>query len=310
MKIALLTTHICEQKIEEQKLISAAKKRGLNLECINAMECSISISPRHSEIYYKDQAIHEKFDVIIPRIDMPHIDYGLTILRQFEALNVYCTDTADSIAIGHNKIQSMQCLVDQKIPFPTTGYAYSKESFAQVLQSVGGAPLVTKLLQGTEGIGIFLAEDSKQAQNILKTFKQLSAPVLVQEFIEDSAGEDVRAFVIGDKVVASMVRKSNDDDFRANVSLGGTSEVTQLSKEEEKIVLKTATALDMNIAGIDFVRSKSGPLIIEINTAPDFSGPYGLDEVSGIDVAGEIIDYALTRKRSHKSFPLRKLKAA
>ena len=301
MNIGLLTTHKIKDKIEEQKLQKAAQEKGCNIDVLNVLECSISISPDDSKIYYNDETIENKYDVIIPRIDMPFIEYGLTILQQFEALGVCVTDNASSIQAGHNKLKTMQSFIAKDIPFPTTGYAHSKEDFDQILETVGGVPLVAKLLEGTEGVGIFLADDLKHAHNILKTFKQLSAPVMVQDFIKESSGTDIRSFVIDGKVVASMERHSSDGDFRANVSLGGSSMETHLSKEEEDIVLRATEALGMNIAGVDFMRSSNGPLIIEINTAPDFSGSYGLDEVTGVDVAGQIIDFAVEQFRRLKS---------
>ena len=299
MKLGLLTTHK-KNKIEEQRLVQAALDKGHQIDTLNVLGCSISVSSEKSRIYYDDQSIENQYDVIIPRIDMPHIEYGLTVLQQFEALGVCVTDNVQAIRAGHNKLQTMQAFIGKGIPFPTTGFAHSKEDFDQILETVGGVPLVAKLLEGTEGIGIFLADDQKHAHNILKTFKQLSAPVIVQDFIKESSGTDIRAFVIDGKVVASMERQSSDGDFRANVSLGGSSLEAHLSRKEIDIVLRATKAIGINIGGVDFIRSNSGPLVIEINTAPDFSGSYGLDEVTGIDVAGQIIDFAAQLKKSRE----------
>jgi len=294
MKIGILTTG---QAREDNRLQVAAEERGHEVTMLDLHKCSISVCPENPKIYYEGEKIMDAFDVIIPRINVSYTGYGLTILRQFQAIGVYTTDTAYAIELGRDKLRCLQHMLRRGVPFPTTGFARSRADFDRVIDTVGGVPLIIKLVEGTEGIGVFLAIDVKQAKNILKTFKQLDAAVLVQEFIAESSGTDIRCFVVGGRIVASMRRESQDGDFRANVSLGGHSHPVALTKEEKEIALNAAEAIGINISGVDIIRSKKGPVIIEINVSPDFSGPYGLEEVSGVDVADEIIRYAEAGKR-------------
>jgi ribosomal protein S6--L-glutamate ligase len=293
MKIGILTTNKINDKPEDQKLIEAAERLGHEVIFLYVLKCSLSISSSNPYIYYDGKRIDDDIDVIIPRIDMPHIEYGLYVLRQFRALGVPCTDNPRAIGIGHNKLECMQFLMEHNVPLPCTAFAHAQSDYDDIINAVGGVPLIAKLLEGTQGVGVFLATDEKHAKNFLKTFKQLDEPLLVQEFIEESAGQDIRAFVVGDEIVASMERHSKDGDFRANISLGGKSVASVLSDVEKELVLSSTKAIGINIGGVDFVRSKKGPLVIEINTAPDFSGPSGLDEVTGIDVAECILNYAV-----------------
>lgn len=261
------------------------------------LKCGLSVCPNDPKLYFEGKRIGHEFDIIIPRINVDYTEYGLTILRQFQAMDVYTTDTAYSIELGRDKLRCLQYLMRKDVPFPTTGFAYSKSDFESIINTVGGTPLVIKLVEGTEGVGVFLVEDDKQAVNILKTFRQLDARLITQEFIKESAGTDIRCFVIGGKVAAAMERSSQDEDFRANISLGGHSRQVDLTADEENLAVRAADAIGLNIGGVDIIRSSRGPLIIEINTSPDFSGEYGLEETSGVDVAGAIIDYAVEGKK-------------
>jgi ribosomal protein S6--L-glutamate ligase len=259
----------------------------------------LSVCQDSSDVFYEGKSIGQTFDIIIPRLNVSFTLFGLAVLRQFQAMNIYVTDTAYSIELGRDKLRCLQYLLRQEIPFPTTGFAYSKDDFENIIQTVGGTPLVIKLIEGTEGTGVFLVDDIKQAENIMGTFQQIDTPVIVQEFIAESAGTDLRCFVVGDKIVATMKRESQDGDFRANVSLGGHSSAEIITKEEEEVVLRAAKAIGLNIAGVDLIRSNKGPLIIEINVSPDFCGEQGLESVTGVDVAGAIIDHAVQGKKNY-----------
>ena len=206
-------------------------------------------------------------------------------------MGVYVTDTAYSLELARDKLMCLQYFTRKNIPFPKTGFSYATKGYDEVLESISGKSYIIKLNEGTQGMGVFLAEDDKQAKNFLGTFQQLDTEVMVQEFIDESSGTDLRCFVVGDKVVASMRRKAQDGDFRANISLGGHAFEADLTKEEEKLSLEASKAVGMNISGVDIIRSARGPLVIEVNTAPDFCGEWGLEEVSGIDVANEIIKF-------------------
>ena len=293
MKIGILTTN---QIDEDNRLIEAATARGHDIKRVELKKCSVRVSSEGAAVYYEGEDITTAYDIIIPRLNVSHTGYGLAILRQFQAMDVYVTDTAYSIELGRDKLRCLQYLLRSNIPFPKTGFADSTDDFQNIIASIGGAPLVLKLIEGTEGTGVFLVNDVKEAENIKATCKQFDTPVIVQEFIEESKGSDIRCFVVGDKVVATMKREAQDDDFRANVSLGGHSETEILTPEEEAIAINAAKAIELNVAGVDMIRSDRGPLILEINVSPDFCGEQGIESVTGVDVAGAIIDHAFHRK--------------
>ena len=291
MRIGILTTHT--EKEEDQRLLQAANEKGYTARTLHALKCSISICKDIPEVYYDGRAISKDFDIIIPRIDTPHTEYGFTILKQFESMHVFTSELARGLMLGRDKLQCMQRLLKKDVPFPTTGYAYSKEDFENVIHIAGGVPLVIKLVEGTEGVGVFLADDMKHAVNLLKTFKQLSTPLIVQKFIEESSGTDLRVFVIGGKIAAAMERTSKDGDFRANISLGGQSKNVDLTPEEKDAAIRASEAVGVNVAGVDLVQSNNGPLVLEINTSPDFGGEWGLENITNVDIAGAIVDHAV-----------------
>ncbi|MCE7886817.1 MAG: RimK family alpha-L-glutamate ligase [Alphaproteobacteria bacterium PRO2] len=293
MKIGILTTG---SKHEDERLVEASMALGHEADLLKVLKCSLRVSNDEPKIFYESQDISGKYDIIIPRINLPHTVYGLTILRQFQVMGVYTSDVSIALEIGRDKLRCKQFLMSQGIPVPTTGYGHSKNDFDTSIQAVGGPPLILKLVEGTEGTGVFLAKDEKEAKNILGSFKQFDARVIAQEFIEESSGSDIRAFVVGNKVVASMLRQSQDGDFRANVALGAHSFNVTLTDEERKIVLSAVKAIGINVAGVDVIRSKRGPLIIEINVAPDFGGEFGLETTTGVNVAKEIINFAVRSK--------------
>jgi len=296
MKIGILTTN---QIDEDNRFIEAATERGHDIERIELKKCSVNVCPESAAVFYDGVDISKTYDIIIPRLNVSHTGYGLAILRQFQAMDVYVTDTAHSIELGRDKLRCMQYLLRHKVPFPKTGFADSKDDFENICKTIGGAPLILKLLEGTEGTGVFLVDDIKFAENIKATCKQFDTPILVQEFISESKGNDLRCFVVGEKVVATMKRESQDGDFRANVSLGGHSTSEELSAEEEEIAINAAKAIGLHVAGVDMIRSNKGALIIEINVSPDFCGEQGIESVTGVDVAGAIIDYAVQSKKEY-----------
>ncbi len=296
MRIGILTTG---NEVEDQRLVEAGEARGHDVKLLHLTNCSLSVCADKPDVYYEGESVGNAFDVIIPRVDTPHTQYGMTVLRQFQSIHVFTTDKARALEIGRDKLRCAQRLLRENVPFPSTGFAHSKSDFDNIINTVGGVPLIIKLVEGTEGVGVFLADDMKHAVNLLKTFKQLSAPLIVQKFIEESAGTDIRAFVIGGEIVATMQRISKDGDFRANIALGGESETVELTPLEREITLRATKAIGINVAGVDLIRSNEGPLVIEINTAPNFGGEWGLEDISGIDVAGEIIDYAVNAKKEN-----------
>ncbi len=230
---------------------------------------------------------------------MPHTVFGYKVLRQFQAMGIYTTDTAHSLELARNKLRCLQYLMRKNVPFPATGFSYASKHYKEVMKVIGEPPFIIKLNEGTQGVGVFLADDEKTARNLLKTFSQLDTEVMLQEFIEESSGTDLRCFVVGGKVVASMCRKSQDGDFRANISLGGHADTVNLTEDEIDISIKASEAVGLNISGVDLIRSNRGPLVIEINSAPDFGGEWGLENISKVDVAATIIDYTEIGKALH-----------
>ena len=285
MRIGILTTGNQE---EDQRFLEAGRARGHDVTLLELLKCSLSICPRYPDIYYEGVSIGKDFDIIIPRIDTGYTQYGLTVLRQFQSMHIFTTDQARALELGRDKLRCVQRLLRDNVPFPSTGFAYSKSDFDNIINTVGGVPLIIKLVEGTEGVGVFLADDMKHAINLLKTFKQLSAPLMVQKFIGESAGTDIRAFVVGDEIVATMRRVSTDGDFRANIALGGESEAIDLTDLEKEITMKAVES------GVDLIRSKEGPLVIEINVSPGFSE---LEDISNIDIAGKMIEYSIQAKQ-------------
>jgi ribosomal protein S6--L-glutamate ligase len=293
MKLAVLSTHVGD---DEARLIEAAEKRGLKAKALDVKNFGIHICSSDPHIFYNGKRIDDKYDIVLPRIDPPYTEFGFKVLRQFQAMGVYVTDTAYSLELARNKMRCMQYLMRKGIPFPKTAFAYSKENFDDILASVGGALVVIKLNEGTEGVGVFLAEDEKTAKNFLRTFKQLNVEIMVQQFIAESSGTDVRLIVIDGEVFTALRRTSADGDFRSNIAQGGAYDVVSPSPEEQREAIEAAETMGLSIAGIDLVRSSTGPMIIEINSALDFAGPRHAEEVTGLDIAGTMIDCAVKGK--------------
>jgi len=285
MRFGILTSG----QVGDAKLVKAAEDRGHTAKLIDILDCSMRVSSEEPLIYYDGKKIKASdFDVILPRVNVEFTDYGLNVLRQFQSMGVRTIDNAYSLELGRDKLRCLQYMMRFGLAFPTTALVHTTEDFDTAMSTIGEPPLVIKLIKGTEGVGVFLVEDRKQALNILKTFQQLDAQIILQEFIAESAGTDLRCFVVGGKVVAAMQRRSQDEDFRANISLGGKSESVELTEAEETLAIEAAQAVNLNVAGVDLIRSDRGPLVIEINVSPDFAA---LEEVSGVNVAEEMIKF-------------------
>ena len=293
MRIGILTTHLT---IEEEALARAAKERGHELDVLEVLKFGGNISLSNPQIHYKGERVEKKYDAIIPRLDPPHTEAGFNVLRQFQALGVYVTDTAYSLELARNKLRCMQYLLHKNVPLPKTAFTYSLDNFDSVLKAIEGPPAIIKLNEGTEGVGVFLAEEEKDARNLLRTFKRLDHEIIMQEFIKESAGTDLRCDIIGGKLISVVQRMSQCGDFRANLSLGGKCVKAEPTEEEKRVALEAAAAIGLNIAGVDLIRSDRGPLVIEINGAMDFAGPNEQADVSNVDFAGEMIDYAVRGK--------------
>ncbi len=269
------------------RLVEAGNKRGHNIRVIDYMRCYMNITSKKPTIYYGGESLG-KVDAVIPRIGASNTFYGTAVVKQFEMMGSYCVNSSNSIANSRDKLRSLQILAEAGINMPITGFASHTKDIEGVIKSVGSIPLIMKLLQGTQGQGIVLAETQKAAESVMSAFRQLDADIMVQEFIKESSGTDIRAFVVGDYVVASMKRTAPEDEFRSNLHRGGTVHNIELTNEETDIAVKSCKILGLSIAGVDLMRSERGPLILEVNSSP---GLQGIETSSKIDVAGKIISF-------------------
>ena len=267
------------------RLVEAGNGLGHNVRVVDYMRCYMNITSRKPTIFYGGESLG-KVDAVIPRIGASNTFYGTAVVKQFEMMDSYCVNTSYAIANSRDKLRSLQILAEAGINMPITGFASHTKDIEGVIESVGSTPLIMKLLQGTQGQGIVLAETRKAAESVMSAFRQLDADIMVQEFIKESGGTDIRAFVVGDEVVASMKRIAPDGEFRSNVHRGGTMEKVQLTSEEENMAVNASRILGLSIAGVDLMRSNRGPLILEVNSSP---GLQGIESCLEVDVAEKII---------------------
>ncbi len=286
MKIVLLASN--PELYSNKRIMEAATTAGHKIEFVSIKDCYINISTSKPEVYYTNRKKLENIDAIIPRIKPSMTFYGTTIVRQFEMMNIYCLNKSDPIISSRDKLNTLQLLSRENINMPITGFARSTYETNHLIKVVGGAPVVIKLLEGTKGVGVVLAETNKAAQGVINTFRSLRADILVQEYIKESKGKDIRCFVIGDEVVAVMERQAEEGEFRANIHLGGTAKTVEITKEEEEMAIKATKILGLDVAGVDMVRSNNGPKILEINSSP---GLEGIEGVTKIDIAVKLIQF-------------------
>ena len=285
MKIAILsrdgTLYSCK------RLREAGHKRGHLVEVLDPLSCYMNISPAASSIHYKGRQLPH-YDAVIPRIGSAITFYGTAALRQFELLGSYPLNESVAITRARDKLRSLQLLARQGIDLPITGIAHSPDDTSDLIDMVGGAPLVVKLVEGTQGIGVVLAETRQAAESVVDAFRGLNAHILVQEYIQEAKGRDIRCLVVGDEVVAAIERQAKEGDFRSNLHRGGVARVAEITEREREIALKSADTLGLDIAGVDILRADRGPLVMEVNASP---GLEGIESTTGIDVAGKMIDW-------------------
>jgi ribosomal protein S6--L-glutamate ligase len=270
-----------------KRLVEAAKARGHEVEVIDTLKCYMDITSKKPMVHYQNRELSD-FDAIIPRIGASITFYGTAVLRQFEMMGVSSLNESVAISRARDKLRSLQLLSRKGIGLPITGFAHNTKMTQDLIKLVGGAPLVIKLLEGTQGKGVVLAETDKAAESVIDAFREMDANILVQEFIKEANGSDIRCFVIGDEVVASMKRTAKAGEFRSNLHRGGTAEIIEITKEEREAAIGATKALGLNVAGVDLLRSHRGPLIMEVNSSP---GLNGIETATGKDVAGMIIEY-------------------
>lgn len=270
-----------------RRLIEAAEERDHEVRVINPVRCYMNIASFKPGIHYDGKAI-QGIDAVIPRIGASITFYGTAVVRQFEMMGVFCLNESVAISRSRDKLRSLQLLSRKGIGLPVTGFANSPQDTEDLLDLVGGAPVVVKLLEGTQGKGIVLAETRKAAQSVVEAFRGLNANFLVQEYVKEAGGSDIRCFVIGDRVVASMKRQAPQGEFRSNLHRGGSAELIKITPEERSTAVRAARIVGLNVAGVDILRSNHGPVVMEVNSSP---GLEGIETATGKDVAGLIIDY-------------------
>ncbi len=285
MKIGILSRN--PKIYSTQSLVKASLKRGHEVQVIDPLRCYMNISSKNNSVHFKSQNL-KGFDAIIPRIGASITFYGLSVVRQFEMMGVYSVNESVAIARSRDKLRASQILSRKGVGLPVTGFAHATKMTEDLINLVGGAPLVIKLLEGTQGKGVILAETDKAAQSVIEAFRELDEYLLVQEYISEAQGSDIRCFVVGDKVVASMMRQAKKGEFRSNLHRGGTAISIKLTEEEKATALAAAKAVGLNIAGVDIIRSNRGPLVLEVNSSP---GLEGIQKTTQKDVAGMIIKY-------------------
>lgn len=284
MRIAILTQ--APNNYSSRRMVEVAKARGHEVEAIDYSRCYMNITSRRPEVLVSGRAI--QVDAIIPRIGASQTFYGTAVVRQFEAMDVFTVNGSQAIARSRDKLRALQLLAAKGIGLPITGFARNPKDIDGVIELVGGAPLVIKLLEGTQGIGVVLAETHLAAESVISAFRQLEANILLQEFIREAEGADVRAFVVDGKVVASMTRQGPKGEFRSNLHRGGTAAPVKLSPEERATAVRSAKILRLRVAGVDMLRSNHGPLVMEVNSSP---GLEGIEKATGVDVAERIIRF-------------------
>jgi len=284
LRIALLASN--PELYSNKRIMEAGEIRGHQMEFLNIKECYMKLDATKPEIHYRGGKILDKFDAIIPRIRPSITFYGCALTRQFEGMKVFCLNSSTAITQSRDKLYSLQLLLNHGVDIPTTGFANSPLDTDDLIKMVGGSPLIVKLLEGTQGKGVVLAETKKAAESVINAFKSLNANILVQEFIKEANGKDIRCFVIDGKVVAAIQREALPGEFRANIHLGGTACVIRPTAEEKRIAIKAAKAMDLKVAGVDIIRSSKGPLLLEVNSSP---GLEGIEGATNKDIAGEMI---------------------
>lgn len=285
MKIALLSRNA--RLYSTRRLVEAAKARGHEIKILDALRCYMNITSHRPAIHYKGEEV-TGFDAIIPRIGASVTFYGTAVLRQFEMMGVYTLNESVAISRSRDKIRALQLLSRKGIGLPVTGFANKPDDIQDLIKMVGGAPLVIKLLEGTQGIGVVLAETEQAAESVIEAFLGLRASALVQEYVKESDGADIRCFVIGDRVVAAMKRQGKEGEFRSNIHRGGTASTIRITPEERSTAVRAARTMGLNVCGVDILRSNHGPVVMEVNSSP---GLEGIEKVTGKDIAGMIIEF-------------------
>ncbi|MGC1198403.1 MAG: 30S ribosomal protein S6--L-glutamate ligase [Geitlerinemataceae cyanobacterium] len=285
MKIAILSRD--SSLYSTKRLKEAGEERGHEIKIIDHLRCYMNITAHRPSIMYQGKLL-EDVDAVIPRIGASNTFYGTAVVRQFEMMGVFTANESQAISRSRDKLRCLQILAKEGIGLPVTGFAHSTQDIEGVINIVGGAPLVIKLLEGTQGIGVVLAETYQAAKSVIEAFRGLNANILVQEFIKEAQGADLRCFVFDDKVVAAMKRQGAPGEFRSNLHRGGNAEKIKLTPEERSTAVRAAKAMGLKVAGVDLLRSNHGPVVMEVNSSP---GLEGIESATGVDMAAKVMDF-------------------
>jgi ribosomal protein S6--L-glutamate ligase len=285
VRLAILSTG--KAIYSTRRLTEAAKERGHDVQVVNHTRCYMNIVAHNPSVHYNGEEL-PAFDAVIPRIGASVTFYGTAVVRQFEMMGVYCVNESVAISRSRDKLRALQLLARKGVGLPVTGFASAPRDTEDLLNIVSGTPVVIKLLEGTQGVGVVLAETRKAAESVIDAFRGLKANFLVQEFIKEAGGADIRCLVIGEKVVAAMKRQAQKGEFRSNLHRGGTAEIVKLTPEERSTAVRAARIMGLNVAGVDLLRANHGPVVMEVNSSP---GLEGIEKNTGKDVAGMIIEF-------------------
>jgi ribosomal protein S6--L-glutamate ligase len=285
MKIALMCQNA--KLYSHQRLIEAAEARGHMIDVIRTLNCYMNIASRRPEIYFNGESL-TGYDAVIPRIGASVTFYGLAVLRQFEMMGVFPLNESVAIGRSRDKLRSMQLLARDGVGLPVTAFAHDAKQAGEVVKLAGGAPVVIKLLEGTQGIGVVLADTERSAKSVIEAFRGANVNILAQEFIKESAGTDIRAIVVGGKVVAAMKRTGEAGEFRSNLHRGGSAKLIKISPEERSTAIRAAKSMGLAVCGVDMLRANHGAVVMEVNSSP---GLEGVEKATGLDVAGMIIQH-------------------
>ncbi|MDE3000816.1 MAG: 30S ribosomal protein S6--L-glutamate ligase [Gemmatimonadota bacterium] len=295
MKIAMLARN--PNLYSHKRLVEAAEAKGHTIDIINTTQCNMNITAHRPQVNYNGRSL-AGYDAVIPRIGASITFYGLAVLRQFEMMGVWPLNESVAIGRSRDKLRSLQLLSREGIGLPVTGFANSAKQAEEMIKMVNGPPVVIKLLEGTQGIGVILSNTMSSAKSVFEAFRGAKINILVQEFIKEAGGSDIRAFVIGNRVVGAMMRHGAPGEFRSNLHRGGTSEQIRITPEERSTAVRAARVMGLNVAGVDLLRANHGPVLMEINSSP---GLEGIEKATGLDIAGQIITFIESHAKPRKT---------
>ena len=290
LKIGILSLN--KKLYSTNRLVEAAEARGHEVRVIDYVRCHMDITTDHPKIFLGDEAL--EFDAVVPRIGASRTFFGTAVVRQFEMMGTYSLNESVAISRSRDKLRSLQLLSRKGLGLPVTAFAHDPKASGQIVKICGGAPVVIKLLEGTQGVGVVLAETPKAAESVIEAFRGLEANILVQQFIKEAGGADIRCLVVGDKVVAAMKRQGAEGEFRSNLHRGGSANIEKITPEERSTAVRAAKVMGLNVAGVDLLRSSKGPVIMEVNSSP---GLEGIETATGKDVAGSIVKFIETHAK-------------